>query len=255
MKKIAFFDSGIGGLTVLNKARLMMPNEAYIYFADTKNAPYGIKSSTVIKELVFDAAEFLVEQDIKALVIACNTATSVAINDLRQHYPLPIIGMEPAVKPAVSSANNKKVLLCATQKTLAENKLRQLINNLNAQHQVELLSLQELVLFAEHFDFSNPKIEQYLLERFATIDWALFDSIVLGCTHFPYFKAIIAHLIPPHIRILDGHIGTIKHIQSRIELNTQQQSYPIQYFCSKEATPSAYFEKYFNFLHQQSVNL
>ncbi|BDS09386.1 glutamate racemase [Aureispira anguillae] len=251
MKKIAFFDSGIGGLTVLHKALQIMPNEPYLYFSDAQNAPYGTKSSKDIKKLVFDAVDFLIQQDIKALVLACNTATSVAIKDLRQQYNLPIIGMEPAVKPAVESAKDKKILVCATDKTLAENKLKLLIENLNATTKVEQLSLQELVLFAEKFQFDDPKIERYLKEVFSGIQWNDYDSIVLGCTHFPYFTPNIRRLLPPHIRILDGHTGTVKHLQARIVPSTQTSPSPIQYFCSKKASAAKHFEKYFAMLNQQ----
>ena len=147
--KIAFFDSGIGGLTVLQEALKILPHEQYIYFADSDNAPYGIRTSQEIRNLVFDAVEFLIKQDIKALVLACNTATSVAVKELRATYTLPIIGMEPAVKPALKAADNKKTLICATQRTLEEDKLKELIQNLNAESKVEQLSLQNLVIYAE----------------------------------------------------------------------------------------------------------
>lgn len=248
-KKIAFFDSGMGGLTVLHKALKILPYEEYIYFADSNNAPYGTKSTTQIKDLVFDAVDFLVQQDLKALVLACNTATSVAIKDLRQKYKLPIIGMEPAVKLAVESSENKKILVCATQKTLAENKLQTLIENLKAVDQVVQLSLQELVVFAERFDLENPAVETYLQERFDSINWVEFDSIVLGCTHFPYFKNQIKKIIPSNIRILDGNLGTVKHLQQKITPTTNTEPLPIQYYISKEATPASYFNRYFDFLN------
>lgn len=246
--KIAFFDSGIGGLTVLREAIRLMPNEQYIYFADSENAPYGTKSSVRIKQLVFEAINFLSKTRIKALVLACNTATSVAVDDLRQHYNFPIIGMEPAVKPAVESAAHKKTLVCATDKTLAEDSLRILIQDLNAEGQVEQLSLQSLVLFAEKFDFGQPKVEQYLKEHFAPINWSAFDSIVLGCTHFPYFKRQISALLPAHIRILDGNIGTVNHLKTRIIPTKNKSPSPIEYFISGKKTDASLFDKYFDLM-------
>lgn len=252
MKKIAFFDSGIGGLSVLHEALKHMPNERYIYFADSNHAPYGTKSSIHIQELVLDAVDFLVQQDIKALVLACNTATSVAIKALRLQYDFPIIGMEPAVKPAVESSKHKKTLVCATERTLAENKLKLLIKDLNAEEKVAQLSLQGLVLFAEKFEFSTPQVHRYLTERFSSIDWREFDSIVLGCTHFLFFKKAIRSIIPIHVRILDGNFGTIKQLKSKISHPPLDTERSIDYVLSKNPMPLNYFEKYFHILNQQS---
>lgn len=253
MKKIAFFDSGLGGLTVLHEALKQMPNEQYIYFADSDNTPYGTQSTAAIKALVFDAVEFLIQHDIKALVLACNTATSVVIKDLRQKYSLPIIGMEPAIKPALELLSNKKTLICATKKTLAENKLRLLIENLNATNKVERLSLQKLVSFAEKFEFEGNPVRHYLNQSFSKINWTEFDSIVLGCTHFIYFKEIIRQLIPPHIHILDGNKGTIKHLQDMISPNPSDHTFPVEFFSSKRSISAAHFAPCFNLLNQLSL--
>jgi len=251
--KIAFFDSGMGGLTVLHEALKLMPNEAYLYFADSNHAPYGTKSSATILALVLDAVEFIATYQPKALVLACNTATSVAVNTLRQRYDFPIIGMEPAIKPAVERSNNKKTLVCATDKTLSENKLQYLIQRLDANDKVVQCSLQKLVLFAEKRDWNNPQIQQYLLQQFNNIDWEEFDSIVLGCTHFPYFEANIRHLVPTHIRILDGIQGTIKQLQRRITETTATHPSPIDFFISQQQQTSILFESYFQRLNQHDL--
>jgi len=253
MKKLAFFDSGLGGLTVLHEALKQMPHEQYLYFADSDHAPYGIQSTAAIKTLVFDAVDFLIQQDLKALVVACNTATSVVIKELRKQYSIPIIGMEPAVKPAMELVSNKKTLLCATQKTLEENKLQLLIENLNATGKVERLSLQNLVYFAEKFDFKSAEVQAYLSHSFSKINWVAFDSIVLGCTHFVYFKSLIKQLIPTHIHILDGNKGTIKHLKNTIPLNTNKQTFPIEFFSSKKAMPQSHFAPCFALLNQQNL--
>ncbi len=253
--KIAFFDSGIGGLTVLKEAMELMPNEQYIYFADSKNAPYGTKSSQAIRTLVFDAVAFLAQQKLKALVLACNTATSVAVESLRQQYDFPIIGMEPAVKPALEFAVNKKILVCATDKTLEEESLRTLIEYLNGENKVEQLSLQKLVLFAENFEFQHPKVNRYLKDAFANINWAEFDSIVLGCTHFPYFKKQFRSLLPPQIRILDGNLGTVKHLKTRIRPTTATQPTPIEYYISGKKAATDCFDKYFDSMPNEKQKL
>ena len=116
--RIAFFDSGIGGLTVLHQAKKLMPQEDYLYYADTDHVPYGSKTKEEIRRYVEEAADFIAAQDVKALVVACNTATSVAIQSLRARYSFPILGMEPAVKPAVKNiAVSKRVLVTATPVT------------------------------------------------------------------------------------------------------------------------------------------
>ena len=124
--KIGFFDSGIGGLTVLSEALKRLPNHEYLYYADTVHAPYGPKPKEEVREYVFKAIEFLVNEGAQIIVIACNTATSIAVSELRQKYSIPIIGMEPAVKPAIESVENstKRVLVTATPLTLKEEKLK-----------------------------------------------------------------------------------------------------------------------------------
>ncbi|MCH2021531.1 MAG: glutamate racemase [Saprospiraceae bacterium] len=246
--KIAFFDSGVGGLNVLYDALKLLPNEQYIYYADSINAPYGTKSNEEIKKLVFEAVDFLAHENIKALVVACNTATSVTVKALREKYSFPIIGMEPAIKPALKNNNNKKTLVCATEKTLKEEKLKALIQNLNGENKVVELSLQELVVYAENFEFNEPHILQYLKKCFVNIKWKEFDSLVLGCTHFYYFTKQLRGILPRHIRILDGNFGTVKHLKnSIIETDTNQKT-KIEFFISGEKAASSHFEKYFDFI-------
>lgn len=231
MKEIVFFDSGVGGLTVLNTAMEILPNENYLYYADTDNVPYGIKEKEVIKNLVFSAIENLKEEDIKALVLACNTATSVAVEDLRKKYAFPIVGMEPAVKPA-TELGEKNILVCATDSTLKQRKLKQLILNLQVENRIEMLSLQEMVIFAEHFNFKDRKLDAYLSHQFVGIDWSNYDAVVLGCTHFLFFKDDIRKHIPQHIKILDGNLGTVKRLKSLIEIDTKKQKGQLRFMKS-----------------------
>ncbi len=214
--KIGFFDSGIGGLSVLYEALKILPNEDYIYYADTNNQPYGTKTKQEVKDLVFDAIDFIVNKNVKAIVVACNTATSVAIVDLRKKYDIPIIGMEPAVKPAIKNSinENKKVLVTATKLTLKEEKLHNLISSLDSESMVDLLELQELVQFAENLDFDEKRIINYLANQFRKLDMASYQTIVLGCTHFTFFKDIIMKLIPKDTNMIDGNGGTIRHLQN-----------------------------------------
>jgi len=247
---IAFFDSGVGGLTVLEEARKLLPNENYIYFADSENVPYGTRSNEEISSLVKDAVKFISSHKLKALVLACNTATSVVVKELRSNYQFPIIGMEPAIKPAVE-IGTKKVLLCATERTLKEEKLLHLIKDLKASARVKLMSLQSLVTFAEHFDFYSDELINYLSDQFKLINWNEFDGIVLGCTHFLFFKSMLRNIIPAHVQILDGNNGTVNRLSSLITKSKEKTSKPILYYRSKEVMPSVYFDNYLRLAEEQ----
>lgn len=217
--QIGFFDSGIGGITVLHDAVKMLPNEDYIYYGDTLNIPYGPKSKEEVKKLVFSAIDFIVRQEVKAIVIACNTATSAVIEDLRSKYSIPIIGMEPAVKPAVekNKSINKRVLVTATAFTLKEEKLQNLITKLDNEHIVDLLPLPGLVQFSERFEFNEQIVLPYLQEQLLKYDLNNYEAIVLGCTHFSFYKDMFRKLLPSHVNILDGNIGTVKNLKRILE--------------------------------------
>lgn len=221
--KIGFFDSGIGGITVLHEALKMLPHEDYLYYADTSNVPYGPKPKNEVKKYIFDAIEFIISQEVKAIVIACNTATSIAIEDLRAKYNIPIIGMEPAVKPAVeiNKNTNKRILVTGTALTLKENKLRHLITRLNNEHIVDLLPLPGLVQFSEKFEFNEEIILPYLKEQLNKYDLNNYETIVLGCTHFSFYKNMFKKLFPSNIKIIDGNIGTVRNLERTLkEMNS-----------------------------------
>lgn len=217
--QIGFFDSGIGGITVLHEALKILPHEDYIYYADTSNVPYGPKPKDEVKKYIFDAVEFIVQQGVKALVIACNTATSIAIEDLRLKYNIPIIGMEPAVKPAVENNENinKRILVTATALTLKEEKLKNLIEKLDNEHIVDSLPLPGLVQFSEKFEFNEQVISDYLKDELYNYDLDKYGTIVLGCTHFSFYKDVFRRLLPSNISIIDGNNGTVKNLKRTLE--------------------------------------
>jgi glutamate racemase len=244
--KIGFFDSGIGGLTVLKEALKILPNAEYIYFSDGENAPYGTKTKAQVRDLVFAAIDFLVKKKVQIIVIACNTATSVCIDELRQTYQIPIIGMEPAVKPAVAYAADKRVLVFATELTLKLEKFKNLLAKVDTEHRVDYLPLQELVAYAERFEFKNPKIRTYLQEKFKNVDWQQYRAVVLGCTHFPFFKDLIAELIPADIKIFDGNLGTVNNMRKKcaeIGLEAAIKG-KVQYYRSGKRKVKAGFERF-----------
>lgn len=235
---IAFFDSGIGGITVLHQAMKMLPDEEYIYFADTLNAPYGTKTRDEVRKLVFDAVDFIVSLGVDAVVIACNTATSVAVEDLRKRYNIPIIGMEPAVKPAVekTGGTQKRVLVTATPLTLKEEKLKNLIDRIDNEHIVDLLPLPGLVGFAEKFEFNEKVVSQYLTAVFKPIDLNRYGTIVLGCTHFLFYRSVLKKNIPADIDIIDGNTGTINHLKEVLlrQGNMNSGTGTVKWYCSGE---------------------
>jgi len=214
--RIGFFDSGIGGLSVLFEALRQLPHEDYLYYADDANVPYGNKSREEIRCCVFEAVDFLAGMDIKALVVACNTATSAAIQDLRQKYSFPIIGMEPAVKPAVKSVAGKRVLVFATPLTLRESKFILLLDQVDIHNTVDYLPLQELVTFAESFQFDRAVIMSYLKECLKDYDLNRYGAVVLGCTHFPFFKNHIREIFPGGTLIVDGNRGTVQNLKNTL---------------------------------------
>ena len=210
--RLAFFDSGIGGLTVLKHALAALPNDEFIYYADTRHAPYGVKPKAEVCARVLESAAFLARQDIGALVVACNTATAVAIQTLRERFGFPVIGMEPAIKPALTRNTDKKVLVAATSLTLKESKLDTLITNLGAGRKVERLALDRLVTFAERFEFDTTPVRDYLAEKLAPIPWDQYGAAVLGCTHFIFYRDAIQRLAGGQVRLLDGNAGTVNQL-------------------------------------------
>ncbi|MGD1840213.1 MAG: glutamate racemase [Thermonemataceae bacterium] len=216
MTPIALFDSGIGGLSVLHQAQKILPHESFVYFADTACVPYGTKSKETVSLCVEKAVEQLATLPIKALVVACNTATSITIKPLRLKYDFPIIGMEPAVKPAIERNRllNKRVLVLATPLTLQQDKYNSLVTELDREDVVDAFPLPELVQYCEQLTFDEDKISTYLREKLQNLDLSTYSTVVLGCTHYPYYKKIFKALMGSSVEIIDGNIGTVKHLKS-----------------------------------------
>lgn len=212
--RIAFFDSGLGGLTVLSAAMKELPHEDFLFYADTLHVPYGTKAKEDVKSYIHHAMETIMKEEVKAIVVACNTATSMAISDLRKVYPIPVIGMEPAVKPAVeiNRSSGKRILVLATPLTLKESKYRDLVRRVDSMHIVDSLPLPELVEHCEALNFDQKVMNAYFTKRFESFDMNEYGTIVLGCTHYPFYKRILSDLLPDHIRIIDGSKGTVNRL-------------------------------------------
>ena len=232
--KIAFFDSGIGGLTVLHQAMLTLPEEDYLYYADSDHVPFGQKTRSQIVKYTDDAVRFMAGRGVKAVVVACNTATCAAIGYLRKKYPLPILGMEPAVKPAVEEDGAGRVLVVATPVTVRGEKLKGLISRVDGRHRVDTLALPELVAFAENGEFSSPRVRAYLAEKFRPYRLEEYSALVLGCTHFNYFKDTFRELLPKKTVIIDGSAGTVNHLEAVLRQSGafEKNSGAVEYYAS-----------------------
>ncbi|MBE6562512.1 MAG: glutamate racemase [Ruminococcaceae bacterium] len=214
---IGVIDSGLGGISVLKELLLAMPNEKYIYIGDSANAPYGVKGPEEILMLTENSVKALLERRIKALVIACNTATGVAVKYLREKYAeLPIIGLEPALKPAVENCEGGAVAVMATPVTLSEEKFRILYDRYKENTEIITVGAPKIVEFVEKGVFEGEELEGYLAELFEPYKEKNIESVVLGCTHFPFVTDAISKVTGAK-RIYDGGRGAALETRRRLE--------------------------------------
>ncbi|KGN01751.1 glutamate racemase [Clostridium botulinum] len=217
---IGFFDSGVGGLSVLKEAIKILPNEDFIYFGDSKNAPYGTKKVDEVKKLTFDAVKMLLDYNVKAIVVACNTATSAAIEDLRNTYKyIPIIGIEPALKPAVELSKDGKIVIMATNMTLAEKKFNKLMSKYKGEYDIVSLPCPGLVEYIEKGIVEGKKLNEFLIEKLSILDKDKIASIVLGCTHYPFIKKELSNILGDEVVIIDGSFGTASQLKRKLIKN------------------------------------
>lgn len=216
--KIGIFDSGLGGLSVLHEARKLLPNADYIYYADEAHVPYGEKKPEEIRAFVKDIFEFMIDQQVDAIVIACNTATSMVNKAYREQFPVPIVGMEPAVKKAVDlyGTEEKRILVAATPITIGGNKLHNLVSHVDTEQKVDLVALPGLVRLAEKGHFNSTEVEDYLHEALKDFNLSEYGTVVLGCTHFNYFKESFQTIFKDKVHFLDGNQGTIHQLMRLI---------------------------------------
>ncbi|MBR5329276.1 MAG: glutamate racemase [Firmicutes bacterium] len=211
---IGIFDSGVGGITVLGRALELLPEENFIYYADTAHFPYGDQSRDEVREHIFDAVRAMVARGIKMLVVACNTATAAAIADLREMYDFPVLGIEPALKPAVESDNSGVIAVIATQLTLKEEKFRLLFDRYAAHGEIQNLPAVGLADLVEQGHYKDDVGRKYLRELF---DGVSADTIVLGCTHYLFTEPLLREIYPD-AKIIDGGEGLARNIVRTLDL-------------------------------------
>ena len=211
------FDSGVGGLSVFREIRKELPCEDLLYVADSAYAPYGDRSNAFIEQRAAAVAEFLISQHAKAIVVACNTATGVAVDMLRSRFRLPIVGMEPALKPAASATKSGVVGVLATTQTLASDKFSKLLDRYGADVEVVQQACPRLVDQVERGELSGGAtralVEEYvrpLLERGA-------DTIVLGCSHFPFLTELIQQIAGPKVLLIDPAVAVARELSRRLQ--------------------------------------
>jgi glutamate racemase len=235
--KIGFFDSGVGGLSVLNEAWHELPADTeYLFYCDSDHVPYGAKTRDEIRHYADEAVGFLFRQGADAVVVACNTATAVAISALRKKYTRPIIGMEPAVKPAVEESEGRRILTAATPVTVREEKLKKLLARVDSGHCVDLIPLPQLVLFAENENFDTPEVETSLRDSLKEYRLEDYFALVLGCTHFNYFKPVFRKIFGEQLIFVDGRHGTIRHLKDVMGLAERETGNSARVDCLQDLT-------------------
>lgn len=215
---IGLFDSGIGGTSIWKEVHALMPYENTIYLADSKNAPYGLKSKDEIIALSCKNTEFLLENNCKIIVVACNTATTNAIKELRAKYDVPFIGIEPAIKPAALQSKTQKIGILATKGTLNSELFHKSVANHPDVTIIEQIG-HGLVQLIENGDMNSAEMEELLKSYLNPMMEKNIDYLVLGCSHYPYLIPQIKKIIPPQIKIIDSGEAVAKQTKKILEQN------------------------------------
>ena len=231
---IGIFDSGIGGITIFNSIKKLLPNEDIIYFSDNLNSPYGNKSIETIKKISFNNTQWLLDNGCKLIVVACNTATTNSISDLRNKFNIPFVGIEPAIKPAAMKTKTGKIGVLATKGTLSSD----LFNTTSIDYASNIEILEKngdgLVELIENGIFEGIEIENLLHKHLDFMINKKIDHLVLGCTHYPFLIKVLSELLPSSIKIIDSGEAVAKQtksllINNKIENNSNQGKYSFYY--------------------------
>ena len=224
---IGIFDSGIGGLSILEEINRILPNENIIYLADNKNCPYGNKDNSDIVKLSLKNTSLLIQMNCKIIVIACNTATTNAINEIRNSFSIPVIGIEPAIKPAILNTKTNKIGVLATEKTLTSSLFNKTSNKFSKKVEIYeqigygLVDLIEKGKIKETRDLLKSHIEPMLKSNI--------DQLVLGCTHYHFLIPIIKKILPKNINIQDPNEAIARQTKKILTINNIQNSLENKY--------------------------
>jgi len=213
---IGIFDSGLGGLSVLREVRALLPHESLLYFADSRYAPYGEKPERFVEARTLQVCEWLVTQGCKALVIACNTATMHAVQTLRERLGVPIIGVEPGLKPAAAASRSKVVGVLATANTLKSAKFNRLLTSLGNESRFLCEAGIGLVPLIEQGDVSSETVRQKLNTFLTPMLEAGADTLVLGCTHYPFLSETIEDLVGNRLALIDTGVAIARQLARKL---------------------------------------
>lgn len=251
---IGVFDSGIGGTSIWSAIHDLLPNEKTIYLADSKNAPYGQKTKEQIVALSKKNVDFLLEMKCKLIVVACNTATTNAIRELRNDYDIPFIGIEPAIKPAANNSKTQVIGILATKGTLNSelfNKTAEMFQNTTIIEQVGY----GLVQLIEDGNLYSTEMTQLLESYLQPMIDANIDYLVLGCSHYPYLIPQIKKILPEHIQIIDSGEAVARQTQNilreKVGFTTAQKSEPIFYVNSNPVVLDSILEHKYNVVQKE----
>lgn len=215
---IGIFDSGLGGLSIMKAIRKLLPAEDLLYFGDCHFAPYGDRTEDYIVERAFSICDYFIERDVKAIVIACNTATAAAANKVRLHYDLPIIGVEPAIKPAVAASYTQKIGVLATTRTIKSTRYKNLIDRFAKGVEVISVACPGLMEIVEKGLWNEGSTYRLIDQYVAPFLLAGADQVVLGCTHYPFLSRQIASRLPPGTTLVDPSIPVARELTHRLSL-------------------------------------
>lgn len=227
-RPIGVFDSGLGGLTVVQEMRRRLPHENLIYVGDTARLPYGTKSPDTIKKYSLQIAFFLIQKRVKALVVACNSVSAVALPQLK-HLPLPVVGViEPGARAAVLKSRHMKIGVIGTRATVQSHAYARAIHELSPRANVVEVACPLFVPFVEEGWTEGPVIEEIAATYLKPLKWRKIDTLVLGCTHYPLLKPMIRSVVGPHIQLIDSAEETAKDVKSVLEKNNALNKAPSQ---------------------------
>ncbi len=255
-RPIGIFDSGVGGLSIAKAIAKQLPNENLIYVADTLHSPYGDKSVDFIQNRVNEISHILLSQSVKALVIACNTATVNAIDQLRDKINIPIIGVEPAIKPAAQQSKTKHIGILVTQATAENNRFKKLIEQHKNDVQVHIQACPGLVELIEENKMHTQKCDALLTKYLTSLLSKNVDTLVLGCTHYPFLTEKIRNIVGASMNIVETAIPVTLQLKRKLTeqniLNTKIQARQCYFLSSKVNSQQ---QQLFNDLWQQPVKL
>ena len=254
---IGMFDSGLGGVSCLGQGIHTLPNERFVYFGDSGVEPYALLPKLEVKQHCFNACDLLLEKGAKAIVVACNTATSVALTDLKKRYDIPVLGTEPAIKLAVSFGLTGKIVVMATSMTLHSQMLGTLIDRYGAGCDFVKLACRKIITLVESGIIDGIEIEDSIQKCFEDLDPDTISTIVIGCTHFGFLEKSLKKVLGDHIRIADPNEGIIRHLKNILEkqnlLNDSEIGNPLAAMVNSGGT--AHVKNATNMLEKHLLNL